>query len=320
MKRIYIIILLIGLLFLMPIIIYFSIFHGSISYDHSYWSEFSTIWSSFIGTIISSITIAFLVIESKKNEKDKIFQQQLDIYFRQLEKLSLLYPIKNNKNCFRQFVDVIENKIRIHFDSYLYNYYAETNILDWPFEAFKYFIKKSNYFLSLQKEYPDLENSFYSNNDKKYIEQKWFKYTNGNNKLNLVESLKGFFGRPLEDIDECMKIFSMFTDLCGTNNYNIKNLYNVSFDNAMIELNYNLNSYFEMHCYSVKMLKNYNELLKIYLSQITNDEKTLIIYYLLNSNDIILKLLHIKNNFINNTNGIMGVYMDNRIKEMLINT
>lgn len=310
-----------GLLFLIPIITYFSIFHGVLSHDHSYWTDFSTIWSSFIGTLISSVTIAFLVIdkiENTKNEKDQIFQRQLNIYFKQLEKLSLLYPIKGNENCFRQFVTVVEEEIKKHFDIYLFNYYAETNILNWPIDAFQYFIKKSSIFLDLKKEFPDLENNIFSNEDKERIEQKWFEYATGNIKSKLVETLKGFFQRPLQDFNECIRIFSIFTDICGTRKYNVKNLYNVSFENAMDRLNYNLNSYFEMHCYTIKLLKDHNKLLKIYLSQITGDEKTLLIYYLLNSNDDTLITLHINNDFIDNSNGILGVYMDNKIKEMLV--
>jgi hypothetical protein len=313
-------IILIGLLFLVPMILYFIIFHGNISSEHSHWTEFSTIWAGFIGTSISSITIAYLVfdkIENSKYKNEQLFQQQLNIYFKQLEKLSLLYPLYNNKNCFAQFIEIIEQNVRKHFDLYFYYYYSSTDILEWPNHAFEYFIKNAYIPLQLKKDFPDLEYNIYSKSDKKYIEEKWFKYADGNIKTKLVESLKGFFDRPLKDPDECMEIFAAFTDICGTTKYNIKNLYNVAFQNAMNEFNNSLDSYFEMHSHTVKILKKHDELLTLYLSQITGDERTLLIYYFLNSNNKEVKDLHIKNQFIENANGILGVYMDKRIIEML---
>jgi hypothetical protein len=315
MKKLIVIIIIILVLFSTPLVLYFFHFHGSISEDHTYWMEFSTIWASLVGTLISSITIIFLVyeiIKNSKNEKHLIFQQQIEIHYKQLEILTSLYPSDNN--CFRQFIGKVEKQIRELYDIYFYHYFAETNITEWPHEAFKYFIDKVNILFELKKIFP--ENPLFSKEEKIKIAEIWRKRADGDSSSRLVESLKYYFGRPLEEEKKCMEIFSMFTDICGVKDYNIKNLYKVAYQNAMEKSNNNLLSYFKMHVNTLKMLKGANELINSYLLMISGDEKTALIYFLIDYEDSDIIDIHLKNNFISD-NTILGVYSVERIKELL---
>jgi hypothetical protein len=305
-------------LFSTPLVIYFYNFHGSISEDHTYWMEFSTIWASFAGTLISSITIIFLIneiIKNNKNEKNLIFQQQVEIHYRQLEMLTSLYP--SEKNCFRQFINKVEEQIWGLYDIYFYYYFAKTNITEWPNEAFKYFIDKVDILFEIKKLFP--ESPWFSKEEKLKIAEIWHERAGGDDPKDLVESLKYHFGRPLEEEEKCLEIFSMFTDICGVKEYNIKNLYKVAYQKAMDTTNNILLSYFKMHINTIKMLKGADELINSYLLMISGDEKTALIYFLIDYEDNDIINIHLKNNFINNDNTIFGVYVAERIKELLEN-
>ena len=319
--KIKILIIIIIVLFSIPLVMYFSIFNGNISQNHTYWMEFSAIWSSLVGTLISTITIIILVsdrIKNSKNQKQTIFQQQIEIYYKLLEKLTTLYPAENNNSCFKQFINKIEEEIRKNFDINFYNYYADINIIDWPISAYNYFINKTKPFFNFKKEFPDEpEGPWFSAEEKNKIAIVWHEHSGSDNRHHLVESLKYYFGRPLEDEDECLDIFSSFIEICGVKNYNIKNLYIIAFENAMQYFNNNLMSYFKVHINALKALNGEDDLINTYLSMISGDEKAAIIYFLLNYNDYDITNIHLKYNFITDDITLFCISNIERIKELL---
>ena len=71
------------LIIIIPLILYFLVFHGELSKDINDWITFGTIW----GSVFTGLSILILVNENIKNKDNQLFQKILEIHDIQIKRI-----------------------------------------------------------------------------------------------------------------------------------------------------------------------------------------------------------------------------------------
>lgn len=317
---------------LIPLFLYFFVFHGELSKDINDWMTFGTIW----GSVFTGLSILILVTENIKNKDNQLFQKVLEIHDIQIKRIQENDTRKNlietpgtlsvhtgNDTYFSYFNNLMKDEIKQGIVSILYetieknnNFLDDENLKNFFFSYIADQIDvPEEYFIKYFSETKEL-----SEDEKSHLYEIWNKSNKNNISKNYIHGLS--FRKSKNELIGMVTINTNpdhnFEKLLEKSNYdktNVLKLYSEAYENVYRITNELLDAYFIAHKNAVKSLQNDKEKLNDYFQVLSPDEKKSITYYLLIQRNNVLTEIHLNNNFFSLRNKTEYKYISRRINK-----
>lgn len=312
---------LISLLFviiLIPLILYFFVFHGELSKDVNDWITFGTIW----GSVFTGLSIFILVNENIKNKDNQLFQKVIEIHDIQIKRIQE-NDTRNNldkekgtesvhtgkENYFSYFNNLMKTELQKGIVSFLFEIIEENenrfldnenlktfffmyiaDQIDIPEDLFVKYHTESKELTDNEK---NIVYDIWNKSDKKNLSKNYIHHFSYNKNKNTPIGMTTV--TPIPD-----RIFERYLEKEALDKNSIITLYTEAYENVTIITEDLLESYFIAHKNAVISLKNDSEKLFDYFQILSPAEKKAITYYLITKQDYSLTEIHINNEFFNN--------------------
>jgi len=256
-----------------PLVIYFIIFRGIITSNHSYWSEFGGLWGGVIGPVLSGGSILYLIFDKKQREDKELLFKFVDL----LQKESVLISGSSKSDKFHKYNLDFSKAADANIELYLYKYYETIVPMEWPNKAIWYFMKNAQ----RGGDFSNIENCgfepTYSYDDKVYIGKEWLQIRGKR------EYLKAILGRPLRNRDEALTVFYLFAN--DTDPTITSYLFMSTFNNLPDLWGNTFYGYINLIKFSIENIlemKDSSKKLDFFLSRITPNEGVVILIHIFN--------------------------------------
>lgn len=275
MKRfIKIIFIIIYIILIIPFILYFFQFSGTLSQDVNDWNCFSALLSASIGTIISATTLLILLIDRKKSDYEKKTNQFIDYLYRQNDAIT-----KNFVSCGiveipieQKFGDINAAITEEYCNTVIFNYINTKSLTNCPKIIQDYIIFG---FCYSRKQTQYITVDYFDNK----LSEHWKRQAiaNAHNRSLKIKEQDGYSehiivnSSNIQNNIEVLEILNLPYDKSI-----LKKLFD--FSNLGSKYPYSIVSFINTYRYALTHILDYNEGISLYFSQLSLEQKIFVAF------------------------------------------